>query len=289
MGSFLLSLRRQENVCWFVDRYTEELALASNPDVRVSFLGHSNGTYLLAKGLSDYGQLRFHNVVFAGSVVPQAFPWNEMIHRGRVSAFRNDRGDRDIVVGIFPGAFEHAADLFHLHGIDWFNEIGSGGFLGFFDDRKLETILAGGHGAAIDPATAQSNYPTLARFLLTGSGGPDPSLIRGGLDPSSRGWAKLNLVVCFGILVSAFIVCKFLSWPTVVFLRARLSPVVAWLCATAMILVFFYQFSALLIAALFVYMFADRFFARWPEPPTAHHWFAGTLAVALLAFAAQCY
>ena len=49
MLPFLLSAYRRKNVEWLMDRYTE--VVARYPNATVSYIGHSNGTYLLAKAL----------------------------------------------------------------------------------------------------------------------------------------------------------------------------------------------------------------------------------------------
>lgn len=61
MLPFLLPWTRQKNVAWLMDRYTE--AKAAYPDAEISYVGHSNGTYLLAKALSDYPACSFKHVV----------------------------------------------------------------------------------------------------------------------------------------------------------------------------------------------------------------------------------
>lgn len=164
MGRFLISrflpLRpRHKYVRWFMDQYTEQLATFPNKESRVSFVGHSNGTYLLASALKQYQTLTIERACFAGSVVPREFPWEEYITRqGRLQALRNDLAASDWVVGLFPKLF----DQLNL------SDVGSGGFDGFNDDvaNQFENgdYYIGGHGAAIQPA----NYESLARFILTG-------------------------------------------------------------------------------------------------------------------------
>src|SRR5206468_4067540 len=69
MGPFLLFTDRQKYVRWFMDEYTEALARYPNADGNVHFIGHSNGTYVLASALSQYKTLEVNRVAFAGSVV----------------------------------------------------------------------------------------------------------------------------------------------------------------------------------------------------------------------------
>ncbi len=68
---------RRSKVEWLMDQYTENLALYPNADF--SFVGHSNGTYLLAKALLEYPACKFKNVVFAGSVVNKNYDWGTLV------------------------------------------------------------------------------------------------------------------------------------------------------------------------------------------------------------------
>jgi predicted esterase len=157
MLRFLFLGSRQVNVRWFMDRYTE--VIARYPNSKISFIGHSNGTYLLASALKRYHACKIHHVAFAGSVVPKNYPWDNLIQQGRVKAIRNDVASADWVVGIFPGFFE----LLKL------SDIGTAGHNGFQDDAPKNSSFGqyfkGDHGAAIQPA----NHGSLAYFILTGN------------------------------------------------------------------------------------------------------------------------
>ena len=177
MGSFLISPWRGVKVRWFVDLYTEELARCRGGDVKVSFIGHSNGTYLLAKAMLLHEHMRFENVVFAGSVISQNYPWDRFVRddgRGRIRKFRNDRGMSDWVVAIFPHFFEQLARATGAED-GWLAELGSGGFNGFVNDagHSNEVILVGSHGAGLNKA----NFSSLAQFLLTGESQPVDELV----------------------------------------------------------------------------------------------------------------
>lgn len=156
MLRFLFFGSRQMNVRWFMDRYTE--AIARYPNAKISFIGHSNGTYLLASALKKYHACKVHHVAFAGSVVPRWYAWDELVRQGRVKAVRNDIASADWVVGIFPGFFE----LLNL------SDIGTAGHNGFQDhapkDNSFDRYFHGDHGAAIQP----QNHYSLAWFILTG-------------------------------------------------------------------------------------------------------------------------
>jgi pimeloyl-ACP methyl ester carboxylesterase len=68
---------------------------------RLSLIGHSFGTWLIAKMLEDEPDLVFHRVILCGSVIPQKFRWDLYAHRigrdGRTEwPILNDCGSRDI-------------------------------------------------------------------------------------------------------------------------------------------------------------------------------------------------
>lgn len=166
IAPFLLYGDRQRNVRWFMDQYTEALARYPNAK-QIDFIGHSNGTYILASALERYKTLRVGRVAFAGSVVPRDYDWSSKLGHGvdaegrevpgRVMAIRNYIASADWVVGFFPGFFE------------WFNskELGSAGLNGFLQDEAKDheaRYIPGGHGCALDPR----NHPSIVDFILFG-------------------------------------------------------------------------------------------------------------------------
>jgi pimeloyl-ACP methyl ester carboxylesterase len=124
MGPFLLPEKRETYVRWFMDEYTE--TLAAYPRLKqIDFFGHSNGTYLLAKGLENYSSLQVHRIVFAGSVVRRDYPWGDRFKQDQVKAVRHYVATDDWVVALFPCFFEK--EPMRRLG----NKIGSAGFNGF--------------------------------------------------------------------------------------------------------------------------------------------------------------
>jgi pimeloyl-ACP methyl ester carboxylesterase len=138
MGPFVLAGKRAAKVRWFMDAYAENYARYPKAE-RIDFFGHSNGTYLLARGLANYRSLRVDRIVFAGSVVPRNYPWTERFKPGRdgkaqVESVRNYVASEDWVVALFPRFFE-----------SWFaapfnNDLGSAGFNGFEPPGKVPDI-----------------------------------------------------------------------------------------------------------------------------------------------------
>lgn len=166
MVRFLLFVARQTNVRWFADQFVE--AISRYPGARVSFVGHSNGTYVLAAALKRYSALKFKNVYFAGSVLPTNFEWGKYFNNGQVEAIRNDTATRDLVVGWFPGFYEFIGSFFAG------SDLGSAGFNGFMakQARRTPYRFKGGHGAAIQ----EINHRSIANFIVHGDDAvPPPS------------------------------------------------------------------------------------------------------------------
>lgn len=160
---FLTPTRMEANVRWFVDQYTQLRALYPKADF--NFVGHSNGTYMLAESLARYHAVKFDRVVFAGSVVRTGFPWS--IYANRVGGVRNYRASRDFVVAALPSFFEH---------VRGFLDVGGAGHAGFIDEfaRKTQSrfFAAGGHGAVFG---YPENYPALINYVLRRGDCPDVS------------------------------------------------------------------------------------------------------------------
>ncbi len=201
MWPFIFSyFKRQMNVFWLMDQYT--LALAKYPNARFSFVGHSNGTYLLASALEMYPSCRFDRVVFAGSVIRTTFPWDQMITAGRIREIRNFVATNDWVVAVFPGVYEQLG----------ISDLGRSGSDGFKPDLPVDQHkwVGGGHNAAIKEDTWQS----IAEFIVKGRSAPAPEL----KPAPSRIVSVLSAgaLVCWLLLVCAVIGLFWLlisAWP----------------------------------------------------------------------------
>jgi pimeloyl-ACP methyl ester carboxylesterase len=157
MLSFLLPARRRAKVEWLMDQYAEAKALY--PEAEFSFVGHSNGTYLLADALKRYPSCRFKHVVFAGSVVSTNYPWPDFLNRGsgeeghhpQVKAILNYVATHDWVVAFFPKALQMLPKALQkiLR-----QDLGSGGHDGFAKlpqpSRQQVEYVYGGHSAALN-------------------------------------------------------------------------------------------------------------------------------------------
>ena len=201
MGQFLLFAERQKNVRWFMDEYTQALARYPNA-ASMEFVGHSNGTYLLAAALRRYPACHFNRVVFCGSVVRTDFPWDQMVEEGRILAIRNYVATKDWVVGFFPHFYEYLPNEITIA------DIGGGGFFGFQNEaaKNIEArFIQGTHGAAI----CNENFGPISRFALTGTPEPIPEEIRA-LSQSPFVYSTSRL--CWIVWVIALLIIVSFGW-----------------------------------------------------------------------------
>lgn len=158
MLPFLLYWDRQHNVRWFMDQYTQAKAMYPNLEA-IDYVGHSNGTYIVASALQQYPVLKLRNIFFAGSVVPMGYNWESLIQSKRVTGkIWNVCADTDWVVAIFPQFFQQIADWRNIKSPEvGFLDIGSAGFRGFRTSIATEGVLtnlkyiSGTHGEAFEP------------------------------------------------------------------------------------------------------------------------------------------
>jgi pimeloyl-ACP methyl ester carboxylesterase len=225
MLPFLLPTRRRAKVEWLMDEYTE--ALARYPKANFYYVGHSNGTYLLARALEDYSSVHFDRVVFAGSVVRRRYDWARFMRPNRntqVNSVLNYVATRDWVVAIFPKAIQtlKLQDLGSA-GHDGFGGPGAGTFV-----HQIEYVQ-GSHGAAL----AEDYWDEIADFINDGTV-PQQQVVPG--YQSSRnplivllGWFAPLVWVLIGLTVFAFGRCIY-YWIQGDVPRTFALLAYAWLC-----------------------------------------------------------
>jgi len=164
---FLVPWVRQWKTGWLMDNYV--LMRALYPGAKFSYVGHSNGTYLLARALLHYPAAKFHHVVFVGSVVRCDYPWSALLpdkaqnRPGHVDKILNYVATEDWVVAIFAKAFQIFEPLF---------DIGSAGYDGFDEHRREKRhpdlheakFIVGTHEAGI----RETHWNDIARFIVKG-------------------------------------------------------------------------------------------------------------------------
>lgn len=157
MGPFLLPWIRRKKVEWLADKVLE--TKARFPKARFSYVGHSNGTYLLAKALENYRDIegfQFDRVVFTGSVVRKNYDWSVGMRNKQMPKILNIVATTDWVVALFPQLFELVP----------IQDLGSAGHNGFMklDARHNFEYARGGHGAGLD----ETHWNMIADFILGG-------------------------------------------------------------------------------------------------------------------------
>lgn len=151
--SFLLFSNRRTKVEWLMDQYTENKARF--PNAKFSFVGHSHGTYLLARALKEYPSCKFENIVFGGSVVRTDYNWKQLIDDARVSNVLNYVASKDYTVAIVPKTFQTLG----------IQDLGSGGHDGFIAPVQQIHYLKGNHSAAVQ----ENIWDHIAEFVVNGN------------------------------------------------------------------------------------------------------------------------
>lgn len=172
-------IRRSQSE-WFLDKYAEVRDCYRNAEV--SFVGHSNGTYLAAYALKICAAMRFRNIYFAGSVVRTDFPWHNC--KNQVSGVVvNAAGKSDTVIALLPGAMQRL----RLRFLD----VGGAGFRGFDFEQKtrcgsrpdglerptswlFNKRVSGGHGGGKDESLWQEIADFISRDVLPKDVTQDP-------------------------------------------------------------------------------------------------------------------
>lgn len=201
MLPFALPGRRLAKMGWLVDQYVENLARYPNAE-RFHFVGHSNGTYMLAAALKHHPKMKFDHVVFAGSVVNNDYPWAEKIaESGQVKKVLNYVATDDVVVALFPKG------LGRVSGVG--EGLGSAGHDGFHVPESAEAVrqvryAEGGHGAALE----EPHWQGICDFIVKGVYPPTHQCSRGvtwavwlGRYPRVLLLVIIAVLVCLGSLV----------------------------------------------------------------------------------------
>ena len=68
------------------------------PFHRPSIIAHSLGTWIIAKALKKYPEIKFDKIFLFGSIIPADFDWFEIIMNDQVSSIIYDKASKDKVV-----------------------------------------------------------------------------------------------------------------------------------------------------------------------------------------------
>jgi hypothetical protein len=148
---FALPRLHHKPLVWFQDAYSQ--AVACYPDAEISFVGHSNGTYLAAESLKKIPSMTFLRMFLGGCVLPTNFSWQQ------VSA----------QTGVIVNAFCHSDQIVALlcnalRGVGR-SDLGTAGFESFQALTSHQYVVEKGHGAAFD---SPRDIQEVAAFILRG-------------------------------------------------------------------------------------------------------------------------
>jgi pimeloyl-ACP methyl ester carboxylesterase len=191
MLPFVLPGTRRAKIRWFMDQYVKALVRFPNAE-RFSYIGHSNGTYLLAGALTRYRCCHFWNVAFAGSVVRADFPWQDFIP-DRARRVLNYVATADWVVALFPRFLARLGA-----------DVGGAGWDGFARlPLPTSSTVDGTHSAAL----RESNWDDIADFILTDAlpAKPCPAPRHNGLVAALASVAPLIWAVLLGVILLPFV------------------------------------------------------------------------------------
>lgn len=157
MGPFLLPWVRRSKAEWLLDQYVKAKSLY--PNAQFSYVGHSNGTYLLAKALTLCPSLVVPRVIFAGSVVRTDFDWQRFISRRQIHSVLNYVATRDWVVAVFPNGLQAMGQ-----------DVGGAGHRGFQTQSGVTDLryVSGSHSAALGPR----RWREMAAFVIDANAVP---------------------------------------------------------------------------------------------------------------------
>jgi len=118
----VLPFTRDSKTRWFLDEYWRVTAGSKDPPCVIA---HSFGTYLVARTLLKYEEVKFDRIIFCGSIVDVAYPWSSIFKGHRVTRVLNDYGGKD----------------FWAKSSEWFvNDAGPSGAKGFEDNAEGQVI-----------------------------------------------------------------------------------------------------------------------------------------------------
>ena len=185
---FLFPWVRRQKAEWLMDKYVEVRCLY--PRARISYVGHSNGTYMLARAVKEMPMLEFDRVLFAGSVVRRSFPWALIIGRG-VKQLLNLVATNDRVVAFFPKGLQPLRVF----------DLGSAGHDGFSAPVVTNAkYVVGEHSSGI----GEEVWEDIAKFIVAGE---KPNTDRDIAFAKSRNWKALLLgTIATPVLLLAFLV-----------------------------------------------------------------------------------
>lgn len=89
---------RDRMVKWFLRKYQSLIKEEQLDRSLPSLIAHSFGTYVVAKAMEKYPEIRFRRVIFCGSIVHRSYDWSATVAGRQVERVLNDFGRQDVWV-----------------------------------------------------------------------------------------------------------------------------------------------------------------------------------------------
>lgn len=86
---------RRRKVEWFLEEYQRLVYRENLHDSLPSIVAHSYGTYIVARAMEKYPDIRFRRIIFCGSIVNRDYDWGARVQGGQVERVLNDYGRMD--------------------------------------------------------------------------------------------------------------------------------------------------------------------------------------------------
>lgn len=154
---FLNPRRRKKQSRWLLQQYADVRSCFR--DAEISFVGHSNGTYLVKEALRVCKAMKLNRVYLAGSVLRRDLDWDQF--QAQINQeIMNVKSTGDWVVGCLPSAMERMMLKFL--------DVGGAGFFGFIKPPKtaklIERSIEGSHNSGI----SEKAWDGIADFIVDG-------------------------------------------------------------------------------------------------------------------------
>ena len=182
---FVLPFLRQRKVQWFRDEYQRLVGQEQLGQSPPSIIAHSFGTYIVARAMESFHDVRFRRMIFCGSIVNRDYDWDATIGRGQAERVLNEFGRKDIWVRLAEWVLQDG---------------GSSGYQGF-DNIANGAVVQRRH-----PHWRHSDYffklnyeRNWIPFLV---GKHDPALLQENRSVKVN-WRFVIVISCFVILVLA--------------------------------------------------------------------------------------
>ncbi|WP_342075687.1 hypothetical protein [Yoonia sp. SS1-5] len=152
---FLNPWRRKKQARWLLQQYADVRSCFR--DAEISFVGHSNGTYLFKEVMALSSAVRFKHVYLAGSVLRRDLHWDRFAAQIEGDIV-NVKSAGDWVVGCLPSAMERLGLRFL--------DVGGAGYFGFTNppqsNRLFERDIEGSHNAGV----SEKSWQAIADFVV---------------------------------------------------------------------------------------------------------------------------